>query len=155
MFGIHGLDALGLVHALFGIASLLLGLAVVITPKGTPVHRRIGQYYAVNMLMLNVTALAIYDLSGRFNGFHVLALISLATIGAGLVPVWTRRPEPGWLERHRRFMSWSFAGVVSAFIMEITHRVPQLGTAVTIAAMLVVMTAAAILIEIRVPRVLR
>jgi uncharacterized membrane protein len=155
MFGIHGLDPFGLVHTTFGFASLLLGLAVVLTPKGTSVHRRIGHYYTVNMLMLNVTALAIYDLTGRFNGFHVLALISLATIAAGVVPAWTRRPEHGWLERHGRFMAWSFAGVIAAFVAEVTSRLPQLGVAFTVGGMFVVMTAAAILIETRVPRLIR
>jgi FtsH-binding integral membrane protein len=85
----------------------------------------------------------------------VLALISLATIAAGLVPVWTRRPEPGWLERHGRFMAWSFAGVVAAFLAEISARLPHLGAAFTIGGMLAVMTAAAILIETRLPRLLR
>ena len=155
MFDIHGLDPLGFVHTLFGLASLLLGLMVVLMTKGTAAHRRIGQYYAMNMLMLNATALAIYDLTGRFNGFHLLALISLATIAAGLVPVWTRRPESGWLERHGRFMAWSFAGVVAAFVTEVTHRIPQLGVAFSIGGMFAVMTAAAILIERRVPRLLR
>ena len=38
MFGIHGLDALGLAHALFGVAALLFGLAVVLRRKGTRTH---------------------------------------------------------------------------------------------------------------------
>jgi hypothetical protein len=38
------------------------------------------------MLFLNLTALSIYHLFGRFGPFHVASVISLATICAGFVP---------------------------------------------------------------------
>ena len=95
MFGIRGLDAFGLVHSLLGVAALLLGLAVLLRRKGTPVHRRIGQAYVVSMLFLNVTALMIYDLSGRFGPFHIASLISLITVGAGPRLDRSRQPTAG------------------------------------------------------------
>jgi hypothetical protein len=60
MFGIRGLDSLGFVHALLGAAALLLGLAVLLRPKGAGVHPRIGRGYVVSMVALNATALMIY-----------------------------------------------------------------------------------------------
>ena len=42
MFGIRDMDGFGLVHALIGIAALLLGLAVISLHKGTQLHRNIG-----------------------------------------------------------------------------------------------------------------
>jgi uncharacterized membrane protein len=125
MFGIRGLDSLGLVHAAFGVSALLLGIGVLALQKGTRLHRQIGHLYAANMLLLNGTALLIYDLYGRFGPFHIAALGSLATLGAGLLPVLLRRPG-NWMERHADFMCWSYVGLVAAFIAEIAVRIPRM-----------------------------
>ena len=49
----------------------MLGGIVVLRRKGTRSHRRIGLAYAAALLLVNATALAIYDLYGRFGPFHV------------------------------------------------------------------------------------
>jgi len=153
MFGIRGLDSFGAIHAGFGIAGLLLGLAVVVLQKGTAWHRRVGLLYAAAMLLLNATALAIYDLFGGFGPFHILALVSLATLAAGVLPVWLRRPRE-WLDIHARCMSWSYAGLVAAFFAEIGARLPGVGfvTGVLVPTVVVTMIAA-VFIHVRVPRV--
>ena len=155
MFGIPGLDAFGLVHALLGVAALLLGLAVLFRRKGTRVHRQIGQAYVLSMLLLNVTALMIYDLWGRFGPFHIASLISLATVGAGFVPVYLRRPRATWMQLHATFMCWSYVGLLAAFVSEVATRVPGVGFGSgTIAATALVVAGGAILIHSRLPRLL-
>lgn len=155
MFGIRGLDLLGLIHALLGVAALGFGLAVLLRHKGTPTHRRLGQGYVLSMLLLNGTALMIYDLYGRFGPFHVASVISLATVGAGFVPVYLRRPQAAWMELHATFMCWSYVGLLAAFISELAVRVPGLGFGSSvIAATAIVVAAGAILIHTRVPRIL-
>ena len=150
MFGIPGLDPFGLVHAAFGMASVVLGLGVGLLPKGSAAHRRLGLLYAVSMLLLNVTALAIYDLFGGFGPFHGLALVSLATLAAGIIPLWLRRP--GWVHYHAHFMTWSYAGVVAAFIAEIASRIPGVGLLWgTLLPMALVMTITGLLVRRRVP----
>ena len=155
MFGVPGLDPFGLFHASLGLAAILLGLGVVLGRKGGAAHRRIGVAYTLAMVLLNVTALLIYDLFGRFGPFHWLALLSLATIIAGFVPAWLRRPEH-WLDIHARCMSWSYAGVVAAFASEIGARLPGVrfvdGVVWPGAGVLLI---AAVLIYGRVPRVIR
>ena len=64
----------------------------------TNLHIKIGYTYAISMLILNVTALMIYDLFGGFGPFHVFAVISLATLIAGLIPAYLKKPEGKWLE---------------------------------------------------------
>jgi uncharacterized membrane protein len=123
VFGVHGLDPFGLVHAGLGVASIALGLVVVLLPKGTRAHRRVGVAYTTAMLMLNGTALFIYDLWGRFGPFHWFAILSLLTLAGGLIPAWLRRPV-GWLDIHARMMAWSYAGVVAASAAEIGARIP-------------------------------
>ena len=154
MFGVPGLDPLGAAHTFFGVAALLLGLAVVFRRKGTRTHRRMGRAYALAMLSLNVTALTIYDLFGRFGPFHVAALISLATVVAGFIAVYTRRPRKTWLALHATFMGWSYVGLLAAFIAEIAVRVPgvRFGPGVMMTTVLVTV-GGAILIHTRVPRI--
>jgi uncharacterized membrane protein len=155
MFGIRGLDPFGLVHALLGVAALILGLAVLLRRKGTPVHRIIGRAYVLSMLLLNTTALMIYDLYGRFGSFHVAAVISLATVGAGFVPVYLRRPRRAWMQLHATFMCWSYVGLLAAFVSEVAVRVPRVGFgSAVIAATMVVVAGGAVLIHTRVPRIL-
>jgi uncharacterized membrane protein len=155
MFGLRGLDAFGLVHSLLGVAALLLGLAVLVRHKGTRVHRRIGQAYIVSMLLLNATALMIYDLDGRFGPFHAASLISLVTVGAGFVPVYLRRPREAWTQLHATFICWSYVGLFAAFVSEVAVRVPAVGFGyAVIAATLVVVAGGAVLIHTRVPRIL-
>lgn len=154
MFGVPGLDAFGLAHTFFGVAALLLGLVVVFRRKGTSTHRRIGQAYVLAMLALNVTGLMIYDLYGRFGPFHVAAAISLATIVAGFLPVYLRRPHKAWVSVHAIFMGWSYVGLLAAFIAEIAVRVPgvRFGTGVLVTSVLVTV-GGAILIHTRVPKI--
>lgn len=153
MLGIRGLDPFGLTHAMFGIAAIVLGLFVVLLQKGTVLHRRMGQLYALSMVLLNGTALAIYDLFGGFGPFHVLALISLGTTAAGVLHAWLRWPRSAWMESHAHAMSWSYAGLVAAFVAEVVTRIPGIDFgAGVIAPTIGVMVAAAILIHRRVPQ---
>jgi uncharacterized membrane protein len=154
MLGIPGLDPFGFAHALIGVTALILGLALLVRRKGTPVHRRIGLGYVLSMLLLNATALMIYDLYGRFGPFHVASVISLATVAAGFVPVYLRRPRAAWMELHATFMCWSYVGLVAAFISEIAVRVPGIGFGpAVIATTLGVVAGGALLIHTRVPKI--
>ena len=92
-------------------------------PKGTASHRRIGWVYVASMLTMNGTALLIYRLTGRFGPFHMAALVSLAILLAGIVPVLSRRPADGWLERHYFFTAHSYLGLTAAAIAETATRV--------------------------------
>ena len=154
MFGIRGLDALGLVHTLFGALALLFGLAVVVQRKGTRTHRRIGRAYFASMILLNATSFTIYDLYGRFGPFHTAAGISMATTAAGFLPAYLRRPRTTWMAVHGIFMGWSYVGLLAAFIAEIATRIPgvRFGTGV-IGATALAMAGGAILIHTRVPKI--
>ena len=64
-------------HALLGVAALILGLAVLLRQKGTRVHRRLGQGYVLTMFLLNATALthaSWHKVANRLaRRFHVVA----------------------------------------------------------------------------------
>lgn len=123
------MSTLGWIHTAFGIVALLAGITVLVIRKGTRWHRTLGQFYLTSMVGLNVTGLSIYNLTGYFGPFHWLALSSLLTLIAGMIPVFTRRPKGRWLEKHAIFINISFIGLVAATSAEITSRIPGLESA--------------------------
>ena len=152
------MSTLGWIHTIFGMVALLAGTAVILTKKGTRGHRTLGHVYLTNMIALNVSALFIYELYGRFGPFHWMALTSLLTLIAGMVPVFTRRPKVGWLQLHAAFINGSYVGLVAAFAAEITSRIPgteaHFGPVVGITTV-VVIGIGAILIHRNLPQSLR
>ena len=150
-------DPLGAVHLASGYAALVLGGTVALMRKGTPRHRWVGRGFALTMVVLNATALAIYDLTGRVNLFHFFAVISLASLAAGWIAA--RRRGPVAREVHARSMMWSYVGLLAAAASEFIVRVPGVvtswlgfGVAVGLATTLVC-TVGAVIIERTVARI--
>ena len=144
------MDLLGATHLFSAGLALGSGASVAVARKGTPRHRWTGRVYLVAMLVLNVTALFRYELTGRFNLFHFFALLSLATLLAGWVPARLKRAQ--WKPLHARFMMWSYAGLLAAAASEIATRLPLVrswaGFGIAVAtASLAVMAIAAVIIE--------
>ncbi|HZY42162.1 MAG TPA: DUF2306 domain-containing protein [Anaerolineae bacterium] len=146
------MSTLGMVHLAFALTALSAGTIVIATRKGTRYHRTFGHVYFTSNLAVNATALLIYNLTGRFNFFHVSALFSLAFTLLGMVPVITRRPRLHWLELHARFVTGSYVGIVAAAAAEVATRVPgwNFGAAAGITS-LVVLLAGMYLIATRTP----
>ncbi len=115
---------IGLIHLLMASLALIFGSFVLADAKGTIFHRRVGYLYALSMLGLNITALMIYSLFGRFGVFHWAAVVSLVTLFAGMIPVIVRRPAKQWLGLHFNFMYWSVFGLYAAFVAEMATRLP-------------------------------
>jgi hypothetical protein len=78
------------------------------------------------MIALNVSALCIYNLTGRFNLFHLFAILSLMMVLVGWTQVVFRRHFRRWFYRHYTYMCWSYAGLVAATSNEAFVRVPVL-----------------------------
>lgn len=112
------MTAVGVVHLVFSFVAIGAGSIVVLLPKGTRWHRTLGHLYATSMLGIVVTALSIYDLTGRFGPFHFAALMGAFTLAGGLWTVLARRPRKSWIEAHAIWMSWSYIGLMAAFAAE-------------------------------------
>ena len=119
-------STIGWIHTIFGLLALLTGTIVILLPKRRKLaHRFWGYFYFFSMVATNVTSLTMYQLNGRFNMFHWFALLSLATLIVGMLPLFRNRAnDPSWLPRHAHFMAGSYVGVVLATAAEITSRVP-------------------------------
>ncbi len=115
---------LGAVHLFCALASLALGLVVLLLRKGTRLHRAIGLCYVMAMLAVNGSALMLYHMTGHFEVFHVLALVSLSGIVSGVAAAIFRGNN--WLHSHYRSMSFSYVGLLAAAAAEAMVRVPAL-----------------------------
>ncbi len=120
------MDYLGFSHLIFAFLALTFGFSTLRKPKGTRLHRKIGWIYTFSMIGLNITALFIYRLFGGFGPFHWMALISLATVVAAIIPAIRKKPANNWIEMHAQFMCWSYIGLLAATVAEILTRVPGL-----------------------------
>lgn len=118
-------DHIGLLHLVFSLLAMVSGIWVLVTTKGTKDHRRIGYFYVVCMLGLNLSAFFIYHLFGRFGVFHWLAVVSLVTLALGVVPV-IRKTQPNYRVTHFIFMYWSVIGLYCAAVSEIFTRLPKI-----------------------------
>lgn len=118
-------NTLGAAHVTSAVVALALGLIVLVSVKGDALHRLFGAAYVGAMLVVNVTALGLYGLTGHFGPFHVLALLSLATVAAGTLAVLRRRGA--WLARHYQAMAYSYLGLWAAAAAEAVVRLKLLG----------------------------
>ncbi len=122
------ISAIGAAHVTVGVMALAGGGAVLAMTKGTARHRIAGRIYAVAILLINGTALSIYDLSGRPTVFHAIALVNLTTLAMGMVALrrWRRTREPRDLVTHQRRMAMNYVGLWMAFLTELLVN-PMLG----------------------------
>lgn len=105
-----------MLHIVCSIAALAIGALVILNPKGTPRHRVFGYIYIASLFGVNVSALSVYQQSVDGGPFHVLAVVSLMTLVAAVVPVLIKRPVASWLRLHAYFINWSYVGLVGAGI---------------------------------------
>lgn len=145
-------DLLGLVHTAAAFLALAASLAILASRKGGRGHKRLGIVYGASMMGVNLTAFTIYDLFGSFAAFHWAAVVSFATLLAGLWPLVRRRP--GWIERHAYFMAWSVVGLWAAAAAEAATRVFDAFFEAALGATLVVVAMGAVAIWRTVPPIL-
>jgi uncharacterized membrane protein len=118
------LSTLGAAHLTSAFVALALGAVIVLERKGTSSHRMMGAGYVLAIALVNLTALGLYRLTGHFGPFHLLALVSLATVVWGMLAVLQRRE--GWLHSHYYSMAWSYIGLLAAACAEGVLRIPLL-----------------------------
>jgi uncharacterized membrane protein len=138
-------SSMGGMHVGAALAAILLGLAVIVSPKGHALHRFLGLAYAFCMLTSCCGALLLYRMTGHFGLFHFFALMCLVYVVLGLTEAILRRPN--WLRRHLTWMGWSYLGLLAAAATEVLIRLrllPRLSATETFifgGAMSVIITA--------------
>jgi uncharacterized membrane protein len=143
------------IHVGAAVAGLVLGAAVIAMRKGTARHRIAGGCYAALLLVVNVAALSLPRSVSGLGAFHVLAILSLATLAAGLVPMWVRPRTERIVAVHGITMCFSYAGLVAAGLSQaMAERFPGQAVAAVTVTSAVTFAVASIAIYTRVPRAL-
>lgn len=146
---------LGTLHLVFAITALGAGATVVFRPKGDSRHRALGYCYVASLLVVNVSALSVYEDSAVAGPFHVMATVSLVTLFSGFMPVFLRRPASRWLALHAYFMSWSYVGLVAAGTAQLATMSSDLPGAILVGLpSVLIVIVGGVLIHTRVPRII-
>ncbi|MDP3404532.1 MAG: hypothetical protein Q8S03_07575 [Brevundimonas sp.] len=113
---------LGWVHSLACLVALGTGAFVFATAKGTRRHRQLGQIFVASQIILNLTALGIYQL-GTFFFPHVLAIITLVLIAAGWGSARLIRRHVVWKHVHLSSMILSYYLLIGGGVNEVFLRI--------------------------------
>lgn len=116
---------LGWVHLIASLGALVVGIFVLLRPKGTPVHSRRGWVYAMCLLFTSITALGIYR-RGVFFFPHWMAIVAPIITTVGILTARFRIPRTAWLHLHLTCLLTSFYILVAIGVNEIVLRVDVL-----------------------------
>ena len=105
--------------------AMVVGAFVLFTTKGTRQHKLIGYIYVFSMILVCGSALAIYQLTGRFGIFHVSAVVGFLTLAGGMMPMLIKSIDRKYKAVHFWFMYYSVLGLYAAFASEISVRIPD------------------------------
>lgn len=120
------LSTIGTAHTAAASVGLVTGAFQLLRTQRDALHRRVGYTFIGAMAISNVSALAIYQFTGRFNIFHALALYNLVGITLALRPL-LQSPRPfQWRRIHYMWVAWSYAGLCAAAATEFLLRVVHL-----------------------------
>lgn len=116
---------LGWFHFLTALIAMLAGAYVLFKPKGTKRHKQVGYIYVSSLLLVCASAMGIYNLTGKFGIFHILAIIGFLTLVAGMIPMFLKNIKNKHKVFHLWFMYYSVLGLYAAFASELSVRIPE------------------------------
>ena len=118
---LDNLPPLLLAHLVAACLAMPLGLYQLVARQGTPGHALAGRLYVPAMLVCNLGALASYRPGTPFLPFHILALVSLYSLGSGLWSLrrWLRSRNADALKTHKIQMAYSWLGLMMAGISQV------------------------------------
>jgi len=118
-------NSLGWFHLLTAFVAMLAGAYVLFKPKGSQRHKQVGYVYVVAMILVCGSALGIYNLTGKLGLFHIMAFVGLATLIAGMLPLFLKNIQREYKVFHLWFMYYSILGLYAAFASELSVRIPE------------------------------
>ena len=149
--GFVDLTIAGWIHTVLSTVGIIVGAEQVIRTRRDRIHRQLGYVYVGSMLVADITILTVYRFSGRFNVFHVGAIVNMVMIVVALQPMLAKPRPTQWRLKHYMFICWSYVGLLAAALTELVIRTQPLGQggptiiATVVASMLVVCVGAVLI----------
>jgi uncharacterized membrane protein len=105
----------GAFHVVMAITGLFTGAFLLLNAKGTKLHKAIGYLFSAALLIVNASALFIYDFNdGKPSVFHYLIIVSIFCLLYGLYPMFKRPFVPGRIKQHLKGMTGAALGLWAA-----------------------------------------
>lgn len=98
------------IHVLFGLLALLLGLAAMIVPKGKKMHIKTGQWYVKTMMVVVITGLLGVLVFKRSVFLLVVTILSGYTAWSGVRTLRLKGKAPLWFDYAIPLASLGIAG---------------------------------------------
>lgn len=95
------------VHVVVAIAALFSGAAILLLPKGTPLHRALGRIGAGALVITALSSFGIYR--NGLSIIHLLSLLTLYSVTRGIIAI-----RQGDVARHSGYMRGAWFGLVGA-----------------------------------------
>ncbi|MEE9430179.1 MAG: DUF2306 domain-containing protein [Melioribacteraceae bacterium] len=121
----------GGIHFVSSIIGLVTGAYILLARKGTNIHKKIGYVFSVSLLLVNISALFIYDFNdGSISVFHYLIPVSLIFLIYGIYPMFGKKRNSKSLNKHIIGMNGAALGLWAAgaseyFIRELSSGLTQ------------------------------
>ena len=98
------------VHSVFALLAIPLGLYIIITKKGTKIHKILGRIWVTALLIVSLTAIFIQTINpGQYSLIHLLIPY---TIGSLIYSIWNiKRFKKTKIERYKFAHMRSMIGV--------------------------------------------
>jgi len=91
----------GLIHFISSVIGLIIGLYLLIVKKGTSSHKLLGKIFGFSLVVVNISALFIYDFNdGKIGPFHYLIPVSLFFLLYGWIPMLQKKKTPKTINKH-------------------------------------------------------
>jgi uncharacterized membrane protein len=119
------MSLLGWLHSLACVVALATGLFNILTPKGTALHRRVGDAFSITLVIVCVSSLGIYR-QHRFWFPHWDALATLALLAVAWSTAHFKWPRRGWIYLHLTTMLLSYYMLIGGGVNEMFLRVDVL-----------------------------
>lgn len=97
-----------LIHLATALAAVVVGAAMFMLKKGTPLHRVTGRVWVLLMALTALVSFAIQS-KGHLSLIHLLSVTTLCTLA---LAVWAVRRRN--IRRHTRFIIGTYAGLIIA-----------------------------------------
>lgn len=102
-------------HLYASLLALGLGAILLLSPKGTMLHRILGSTWVLAMAFSALSSLwfggGVLPLIGQFGPIHLLSLWVLVALTVAVVAIFKGR-----VEQHRGWMVGAYLGLVGAFV---------------------------------------
>ena len=98
-------------HTVVALTALIVGIAILLRPKGTAAHKLTGRIWVAAMAITAITSFWIQELrhGEGFSPIHILSIVTLAALARAIYAI-----RHGDVKAHQRSMIGAFAGVLIA-----------------------------------------